>query len=360
MSARPRVLTVVGNRPQFVKAAAVSKPLREVADERLVHTGQHHDPELSEIFFTELGIPQPDAHLGVNGGSDESQVKRMTGLIGAEIEAFKPNCVLVYGDTNSTLAGALAANEAGVPLAHVEAGMRSFDQSMPEERNRVATDQLSDLLLCSTPTAVDNIANEALPGRAQLVGDVMADVAMLVSAQVRERDEPLTALGLTRGEYLLATVHRAGNVDTPEALSQVLDVFDALDRTTILPLHPRTEARLEQFSLRARLDAISGLIVTRPLGYLDFQTLLCGCSALLTDSGGAQKEAYLAGIACVTLRKTTEWTETVDSGWNILTDLDPAKVVDALQRDLPAKHPNLYGDAQSGARVAECLRLLCS
>lgn len=356
----PRILTVVGNRPQFVKAAAVSGPLRQVATERLVHTGQHHDPELSQVFFDELAIPAPDAHLGVSGGSDESQVERMTGLLTAEIGAWAPDAVLVYGDTNSTLAGARAASGAGVPLAHVEAGMRSFDMTMPEERNRVATDQLSDLLLCSTQTAVANIGAEGLDGAVELVGDVMADVWELMAPGLRAREELLSEFGISRGQYLLATVHRAANVDTHEALEAVLDILEAVETPTVLALHPRTAARLGEFGLRERLDVIDGLIVTAPLGYLDFQTLLVACRALLTDSGGAQKEAYLAGVPCVTLRTTTEWTETVDTGWNVLTGLDTKSVLEALSRPMPSERPNLYGDAQAGSRVAECLRLLTS
>jgi len=352
-----RVLTVVGNRPQFVKAAAVSGPLRKVATEVLVHTGQHHDPELSAVFFDELGIPAPDVNLEIAGGPDASQVERMAAALGQVIAEHQPDTVLLYGDTNSTLGGALAAEAAGVPVAHVEAGMRSFDMSMPEERNRIETDKRSALLLCSTPVAVENLKNEQLPGRIELVGDVMADVVAMVSDRVRGRQEVLTTMGVEAGAYLLVTAHRSGTVDSAEGLEGLLEVLEALRLPTVLPLHPRTAARLQEHRLRPRLDAIDHLTVAPPLGYIDFQSLLVNAAALLTDSGGAQKEAYLSGVRCVTLRTTTEWTETVDAGWNTLTGLDAEAVVSALTADLPSARPNLYGDARAGDRVAAALRL---
>ena len=354
---RRRILTVVGNRPQFVKAAAVSVLLRKVADETLVHTGQHHDQELSAVFFRELGIPEPEIQLEVSGGTDSSQVERMKSLLESVITENQPDVVLVYGDTNSTLAGAEAAAAAGVPVAHVEAGMRSFDSEMPEERNRVATDRLSNLLICSTPVAVENLRREGLAGRIELVGDVMADVVAMVAERVSDRTQLLDELGLSRGEYLLVTAHRAGNVDSSEMLTRLLEVLEALPLPAVLPLHPRTAARLDEFGLRQRLDSITGLTVVKSLGYLDFQALLVNCRAVLTDSGGAQKEAYLVGVPCVTLRSTTEWTETVDAGWNTLTGLDPGRVVTALEQNPPVERPALYGDAHAAQRVVDCLML---
>lgn len=357
MTRRPTVLTVVGNRPQFVKAAAVSGPLRKVADEVLVHTGQHHDPELSDVFFTELSIPKADEHLAISGGDDSSQVERMVEALVPLVGDREPDWVLVYGDTNSTLAGARAAEACGIPVAHVEAGMRSFDDSMPEERNRIATDRISSLLLCSTPVAVANIANEGMPGRVELVGDVMADVVSMIAPRVSGRTVVLDELGLEAGGFLLVTAHRAGNVDTRAGLEALLSVLEAQSLPMVFPLHPRTAARVGEFGLGERLESIEGLMVTQPLGYVDFQSLLANCRALLTDSGGAQKEAFLHGVQCVTLRDTTEWVETVEAGWNSLTGLDPQAVVAALATPPSGERPQLYGDARAGTRVAEALTI---
>lgn len=343
-----------------MKAAAVSGPLRQVADEILIHTGQHHDAELSDVFFTELGLPRPDEFLGISGGDDASQVDRMVAALEPLIESHHPDWVLVYGDTNSTLAGARAAASHGVAVAHVEAGMRSFDLDMPEERNRIATDRLSALCLCSTPVAVANLSEEGFGGRVELVGDVMADVVGLVSPRVSGRRVPLDELELESGGYLLVTAHRAGNVDSQAALSSLIEVLESLELPAVFPLHPRTAARLDEHGLRERIDAIAGLRITQPLGYIDFQTLLVHSAALLTDSGGAQKEAYLNGIRCVTLRTTTEWVETVEAGWNTLTGLDPASVAAALAVELPADRPELYGDGHAGERVAAALAAMPS
>ena len=350
-----RVLTVIGNRPQFVKAAAVSRLLREDHEERIVHTGQHYDDELSQIFFDELGVPAPDRELNAGGGTNTEQTARILALLEGEIEAATPDLALVYGDTNSTLAGALAAAQARVPVAHVEAGMRSFDRTMPEELNRVLTDHASDLLLCSTETAMANLQNEGGAGEAHLVGDVMADVSLTFRPLAEERSTALADHGLEPGEYLLATAHRAGNVDDPERLGRLVALLEALPLTVLLPLHPRTEARLAATGLRARLDAAANVRLAPPLGYLEFTALLRQARAVLTDSGGVQKEAYLAGTPCVTLRSTTEWTETVDAGWNVLVDLDASAAVAALERRPPAERPALYGDGRAGARVVAAL-----
>ena len=357
MSGRLRVLTVVGNRPQFIKAAAVSGPLREVAEEVLVHTGQHHDEAMSQVFFDELGIPAPDFDLRISGGSNADQVAAMTEQLVVKITEAGPAWVLLYGDTNSTLAGALAAEQVGVPVAHVEAGMRSFDMTMPEEVNRIETDTRSELLLCSTETAVRNIAAEGIEGRVELVGDVMADVVAMVGDRLAGREEILSRFEVERGEYLLITAHRAGNVDTEVGLSQLIAVLEALSGPKVFPVHPRTLARCGEFGLRERLEQVEGIRLCEPLGYVDFQCLLANCAALVTDSGGAQKEAYLHGVRCVTMRTTTEWTETVSAGWNFLVGLDPQLAVNALEIDLPDERPALYGDARAGERVVAALRL---
>jgi UDP-GlcNAc3NAcA epimerase len=355
-----RIVTVVGNRPQFIKAAAVSGPLRERHEEILVHTGQHHDDTLSRIFFSELGLARPDRELGVAGASNTSQTARMLAALEPLLDQLAPQAVLVYGDTNSTLAGALAAAQAAIPVVHVEAGMRSFDRSMPEELNRVLCDHIAELLLCSSETAAGNLGAEAAAGEAVIVGDVMVDVAMRLQPAARAEAAAPREHGLEPGAYLLLTAHRAGNVDDPERLAALVELIAALPPPVLLPLHPRTAARLEQFGLQAALRALPGLVLSEPLGYLEFSALLCQARAVVTDSGGVQKEAYLAGVPCVTLRANTEWVETVQNGWNTLVDLDPAAALDALARRPPLERPELYGDGRAAERCVEAISTLAS
>ena len=342
-----RFLTVIGNRPQFVKASAVSGALRAVAEEVLVHTGQHYDDELSQVFFDELGLPRPEHRLDLGGGSNTAQTARMLAALEDLIRDERPDAILVYGDTNSTLAGALAGAQAGLPVAHVEAGMRSYDRRMPEELNRVLTDHASSLLLCSSESAAANLLKEKVAGTVEVVGDVMVDVSMLIQPRVRSRPLPVD---VQPGVFVLATAHRAGNVDDPERLAQLVSLLRAVPGPVVLPVHPRTAARIEA----AGLD-LGDVLATPPLGYLDFTALLVHARRVLTDSGGVQKEAYLAGVPCVTLRDTTEWTETVDAGWNVLVDLDTAAALAALDRELPGERPPLYGDGRAGTRVAAAL-----
>ena len=353
-----RFITVIGNRPQFVKAAAVSRLLRAEHDELLVHTGQHYDDELSTVFVHELGVPPPDRELGLGNGTNTEQTARMLAALGPLVADHGPDAVVVYGDTNSTLAGALAAAQAGVPVAHVEAGMRSFDRRMPEELNRVLTDHASDLLLCSSDTAVANLEREHVGGRTELVGDVMVDVALLFQPRACADEEPLRRAAVSPGEYVLVTAHRAGNVDDPQRLHALVDLLLALPVPVVLPLHPRTRARLEAADLLDRLTGTGQVRLTPPLGYLEFTALLCQARAVLTDSGGVQKEAYLAGVPCVTMRDTTEWVETVDSGWNVLVDLDAQAALAALERPHPESRPALYGDGRAGERVVAALATL--
>jgi UDP-GlcNAc3NAcA epimerase len=347
-----RIVTVVGNRPQFVKAAAVSRLLRERADELIVHTGQHYDDELSQVFFEELSVPAPDRQLQAGGGTNTAQTARILAALEPVLAELRPSLVLVYGDTNSTLAAALAASQAGIPIGHVEAGMRSFDRSMPEELNRVLTDHASDLLLCSTETAMRNLENEGVRGESDLVGDVMADVSLAFRDIAEERSTILEQLDLEPGSYLAATAHRAGNVDRPERLEALVSLFEALPGPVVLPLHPRTRERLTAAGLMDRLD---GIKVVPPLGYLDFLKLARHARAVLTDSGGVQKEAYLLGVPCVTLRDTTEWVETVEAGWNTLVDLDPAAALAAVERRPPEDRPELYGGGHAAERVCDVL-----
>ena len=349
------VVTVVGNRPQFVKAAAVSRPLRERHDELLVHTGQHYDDDMSRVFFDELPVPEPDRWLGIGSGAAAVQTGRMLAELEPVLRDAAADMVLVYGDTNSTLAGAIAAAQAQVPIAHVEAGMRSFDRSMPEELNRVLTDHASDLLLCSTQTAVDNLAREGIVQGVHLVGDAMADVALGTARVARERRDVLEGFGVEPGSYLLVTAHRAGNVDRPERLSTLVELLLALPRPVVFPVHPRTRARLEAAGMLARLEEADGLHVSPPIRYMELLALAMHARAILTDSGGLQKEAYLVEVPCVTLRDTTEWVETVESGWNVLVDLDADAALSALDRPRPAEHPDLYGGGSAGERIRDAI-----
>ena len=351
-----RIVTIVGNRPQFVKAAAVSRRLRERHEELLVHTGQHYDDDLSRVFFDELGVPAPDRELGVGSGSPSAQTARMLAALEPVLADWGADMALVYGDTNSTLAGALAAAQWHVPLAHVEAGMRSGDWSMPEELNRVLTDHASDLLLCSTPTAVANLEREHAAWPRGARGG--RDGGRVAGLRIGGRGALSRAGGSRRGARRLPalTAHRAGNVDDPARLELLVELLEALPETTVFPLHPRTRARLESAGLLDRLAAAPRLRLAPPLGYLDFLTLARHARAILTDSGGVQKEAYLLGTPCVTLRPSTEWVETVELGWNVLVDLDRDAALAALERPLPAgERPELYGGGHAAERICDVL-----
>jgi UDP-N-acetylglucosamine 2-epimerase (non-hydrolysing)/UDP-GlcNAc3NAcA epimerase len=298
-------------------------------------------------------VPAPERELHAGGGTNTAQTARILAGLEPVLQELQPQLVLVYGDTNSTLAGALAASQAGIPTGHVEAGMRSFDRSMPEELNRVLTDHASDLLLCSTETAVRNLERESAAGETHLVGDVMADVSLAFRDIAEERSTVLDDLGVEPGSYLVATAHRAGNVDRLDRLEQLADLLAALPAPVIFPVHPRTRARLEAAGLSDRLG--DGVRLVPPLGYLDFLKLARHARAVLTDSGGVQKEAYLLGVPCVTLRDTTEWVETVESGWNVLVDLDREAALAALERNPPSERPELYGGGHAAERVCEVL-----
>jgi UDP-N-acetylglucosamine 2-epimerase len=356
-----RVLTVVGNRPQLVKAAAVSRRLRERADEVLVHTGQHYDRELSDVFFEELRLPPPDHQLMVGSGSHAEQTGAILTRLEPLAKELEPDALLVYGDTNSTLGGALVAAKAGVPLAHVEAGMRSFNRSMPEEVNRVVADSLSGLLVCSTETAVRNLRSEGLGDGAVLVGDVMADVALVFGPIADRRSSALERLGLEPDGFCVATAHRAGNVDDPERLRLLLEVLARVAEAApvIFPVHPRTRARLEAAGLLDGLER-RGIRGIEPVGYLDMTRLVRASRAVLTDSGGLQKEAFLASVPCVTMRDETEWVETVEAGWNRLVGLDPEAAAIALEelprpgeRSSPAAE--MYGGGKAGERASAAI-----
>ena len=350
-----KVVSIVGNRPQFVKAAPLSRALRRRVDEVLVHSGQHYDPELADLFFDELGVPRPDHALEVGSGSPVAQTALMLQRLEPLLVAEAPDMVLVYGDTTTTLAGALAAAKLGLRLGHIEAGLRSFDRSMPEEQNRVVADHLSHLLLCPTDAAVTNLAAEGITGGVHQVGDVMLDASRMFAPAAAERPGP-SALGLEPGGYLLVTVHRAAATDTPGALDALVAVLTAIDEPAVFPVHPRTRHRLQAGGRWDRLAAHATLHLSPPVGYLDFTALLLKARAVVTDSGGVQKEAYFHGVPCVTLRDTTEWVETVEGGFNTLTGMDPGRVRAALaDLEMPDERPPYYGDGTAAERIAEAV-----
>jgi UDP-N-acetylglucosamine 2-epimerase len=348
-----KIVSIVGARPQFIKAAAVSRKLREQHQEILVHTGQHYDYEMSGIFFDGLELPQPDANLDIGSGSHGAQTGAMLTAIEEVLVAERPDYVLVYGDTNSTLAGALAAAKLSVPVAHVEAGLRSFNRRMPEEINRVMADHLSHLLLCPSDNAVSNLAAEGISENVHLVGDVMLDVLNWAKQRANgDMPEILNRFGLSKRAYLLATVHRCENTNDVAQLSCILQAFDSLDEPIIFPVHPRTRKMISEMGFRPRPH----LHLIDPVGYLDMVALVGSARSVLTDSGGLQKEAYWLGVPCVTLRNETEWVETVETGWNVLVGSDAEKIVGAVNSFYPPdSRPALYGD---GAAANKCVELI--
>lgn len=342
-----KILTVVGARPQFIKAAAVSAPLRRLAHEVIVHTGQHYDRAMSDQFFEELDLPAPDHHLGVGSGPHGEQTGRMLAGIESAILSERPDRVLVYGDTNSTLAGALAAAKLGVPIVHVEAGLRSFNRSMPEEINRVVADHLSAVLCCPGPGAAANLQAEGLARGVHVTGDVMRD--LLERALPSLDDGLLARLGLTPRGYSVLTLHRAQNTDDAARLSRIVGALANASEPIVFPVHPRTVRTLAALGA----GATGSIRMVEPVGYREMLTLQRHARFVITDSGGVQKEAYWLGVPCVTVRDETEWTETVDAGWNRLVGSDPASIRDALaDRPLPAHRPDLYGDGHAADRIA--------
>jgi UDP-GlcNAc3NAcA epimerase len=336
------VLSVVGNRPQFIKSAPLSAALRDAGIEEIgVHTGQHYDDELSRVFYDELGLAEPRYRLDLR----QSDPDRMVPGIRAAVERERPDWVLVYGDTNSTLAGAQAAG--GTPIAHVEAGLRSFDPEMPEERNRIAVDRIATLLLCPDERSAAQLEREGVSGRREVVGDVMADANRIFTPIARERSRVLERLDVTPAGYVLVTVHREANV-RPERLARIAAALDAIDEPLVFPAHPRT---------REALEAVPHRFATiEPLGYLDFIRLAAEARVVVTDSGGVQKEAYWHRVPCVTLRPSTEWVDTVTAGANVLVDDDPAAILAAVAgARFPDSAPELYGDGHAGERVAAAL-----
>ncbi len=359
-----KILSIVGARPQFVKAAPLSRAIRVDHEEILIHTGQHYDESMSRVFFDGMDLPAPDFNLGVGSGSHAEQTARMLVGIEALILSERPVCVVVDGEPNSALAGALAAGKLNVPLAHVEAGLRSFNRSMPEEINRILTDRVSTLLLCPTQTAVDNLRNEGITNGVHLVGDVMFDAAAWAANRADAHSDVIERLGLVRGQFLLATVHRASNTDDPQNLARIVRAFVKQTKTLVWPVHPRTRKTLELHGLSPMLEAAPHVILTDPVGYLDFVALTMHAACVLTDSGGVQKEACFHKTPCVTLRDETEWVETVQSGWNQLVGADTRRILAALESIDQCRTGSVLGDAlwdgNASQRICACLSELAN
>lgn len=348
-----KVASVVGARPQFIKAAPVSAVLRRRHQEVLIHTGQHYDEDMSAAFFRSLRLPEPDYNLGIGSGGHGEQTGRMLVELERVLLSDRPDVVLVYGDTNSTLAASLAAAKIHVPLAHVEAGLRSHNRTMPEEINRVVADHLSSLLFCPTQTAVDHLTAEGIRAGVHLVGDVMYDVALATAQEARGRDVH-ARLGVTKKDYLLCTVHRPSNTDDPRNLTAIVEALSECGRTVVFPIHPRTRKSLEQHGLIGKLGKT--VVVTEPLDYLDFQGLLMEALKVLTDSGGVQKEAYFFGVPCITLREETEWIETVEDGWNVLVGSDKAEILGAIEDfNASGTQNKSFGDGRAAEKIVEIL-----
>ena len=350
-----KIVTIVGARPQFIKAAPVSRVWRQNHIEVLVHSGQHYDENMSAVFFRELDIPKPDYNLGIGSGSHGRQTGQMLAGIEDVLVDEKPDSVLTYGDTNSTLAGALAAIKLHIPVAHVEAGLRSFNREMPEEHNRVLTDHCSDLLFCPTQTAVDWLAQEGITTGVHLVGDVMYDAVLRNIELARQRSTIMTDLRLEPKDYLLATIHRPYNTDIPERLRNILSAFVSIDAPIIFPVHPRTRQRI--LALKLEMLEGSNIQMVEPVGYLDMLMLEQNARFILTDSGGVQKEAYFMAVPCITLRPETEWVETVDTGWNLVVDADPERIVEATNgHRWPTDTPRpIFGDGRAAEKIVNVL-----
>ncbi len=351
---RNKVLTVVGARPQFVKCSPVSKILRNQLVEILIHTGQHYDSNLSEIFFKELMIPKPEINLGIGSDSHAVQTGKMMIELEKTFNELKPDIVLIYGDTNSTLSAALAAAKLNIPIAHVEAGLRSYNRLMPEEINRILSDKLSSLLFCPTPTSTNNLKKEGIDSGVHYVGDVMYD-AILQNVKIAEsKSNVLNKLGLIPEAYYLATIHRAENTDNPENLKNILSAFRSLDKKVILPLHPRTFQIIKTTGLRSHIN--DNINIIDPLSYLDMIAAQKNTSKIFTDSGGIQKEAYFLRRPCITIRNETEWTETIDMGVNVLTGTSPERIIDAaLNFDPSFESTSVFGDGNASEKIVEIL-----
>jgi UDP-GlcNAc3NAcA epimerase len=344
-----KFITILGARPQFIKAAPVSRELRKDHQELIIHTGQHYDKNMSDIFFEELHIPKPDYHLGIGSASHGKQTGEMLAKIEEILLEEKPDYVLVYGDTNSTLAGALAAAKLHILVVHVEAGLRSFNKKMPEEVNRIMTDHVSEFLFCPTGTAVQNLHNENLEHNVINVGDVMYDAVVYNRQLAEEKSTILEKHNLTSKGYHLITVHRAENTDNEANITSILDAFSEIEKLKVWPIHPRTKHIIEKYGIN--LSDIPNLLVIEPVGYLDMLKLESNASKILTDSGGVQKEAYFVEVPCVTLREQTEWVETLNEEANILVGTDKRKIIEAVQKQVNPVYKDYFGDAEAAKKM---------
>ena len=347
-----KVISIVGARPQFVKLAPFSKQLRSKYDELIIHTGQHYSDNMSAQFFESLEIPLPDINIGVGSGRHGQQTAAMLEKLEEVYITEKPDMVVVFGDTNSTLAGAIAAAKLQIPIAHVEAGLRSFNKSMPEEVNRILTDHCSDLLFAPTETAMQHLQNEGLEKKSFLTGDIMLDVLQDNLDRISTQSKTLQTLHLAPKEYLVLTLHRPYNVDDTDGLKQILAAVQKCDKTIVFPVHPRTRKKLNQLDLSLN----SNLKIIDPLGYIDFVWLEKNAAKIITDSGGIQKEAYMLQVPCITVRPETEWVETVADGWNILVGADSDKLLDAICHFEPKSQQGwIFGNGKSAAKMIDII-----
>lgn len=348
-----KILTILGARPQFIKAAPVSRVLRKHMEEKIIHTGQHYDANMSDIFFEELHIPKPDYHLGVGSGNHGKQTGEMLAKIEEIVLNEQPDYLMVYGDTNSTLAGALVAAKLHVPVIHIEAGLRSFNKKMPEEINRIMTDHVSEYLFCPTDTAIENLTNENITHNVFNIGDVMYDAVLYNRELAKEKSNILAEAGLTAKEYHLITIHRAENTDDIENMKNILDAFSKIEEVKVWPIHPRTKHKLAEYGLN--LGDVPNLKVIDPVGYLDMLTLEANAKKIVTDSGGVQKEAYFMKVPCVTIREQTEWVETLSGEANILTGTDTEKILAAVQKEVNPEYKEVFGDGQASEKIVDMI-----
>lgn len=349
-----KICSIVGARPQFIKALPLSRELRKCFNEVLIHTGQHYDYQMSNIFFEELQIPEPDYNLNVGSGCHGYQTGNMIIVIEEVLLKEKPDLIVVYGDTNSTLAGALAAIKLHIPIAHVEAGLRSFNRKMPEEINRILTDQVSSWLFTPSDVGVKNLLNEGIKENVFNVGDIMCDSVLLCKELIKKRNGNSNNIPNMDG-YYLATIHRAENTDDINKLEEIFTIFGSVDKQVILPLHPRTKDRIKKNSLMIPQN----VKIIEPVGYVDMINLMGNSDFVITDSGGIQKEAYYLKVPCITMRGETEWVETVEAGWNFLTGIDKGKIFSVLNTKDDIKknsHPGLYGDGNTAEKIVSVLQ----